>query len=181
MLRRALHQLHPLPWNPASLAHSCEHASPAGYASDLIVIVEATQGADSLAVLSFMSQWGSGGSPRAGTPARDAPSPPKTQVNTQITPTASSHNLDNFVKSSPTQQQRNRSDSRPSSRPISMVQTYQPPLMEVAEDTLPELQPIFTFLNSHSNKLYQEGYFLKLHDLDARTCRSRSRKAVRAN
>jgi CCR4-NOT transcriptional complex subunit CAF120 len=73
-----------------------------------------------------------------------------------------------------------------------MVQTYQPPLMEVAQDTLyvtsnfskptnhkamsmfeltiirPELQPIFTFLNSHSNKLYQEGYFLKLHDLDTR-------------
>ncbi|KAF2221952.1 hypothetical protein BDZ85DRAFT_200499 [Elsinoe ampelina] len=35
-------------------------------------------------------------------------------------------------------------------------------------DTIPELQPIFTFLNSHSNKLYQEGYFLKLHDLDSR-------------
>jgi CCR4-NOT transcriptional complex subunit CAF120 len=30
------------------------------------------------------------------------------------------------------------------------------------------LQPIFTYLNSHSNKLYQEGYFLKLHDLDTR-------------
>lgn len=40
--------------------------------------------------------------------------------------------------------------------------------MEVAQDTLPELQPIFTFLNSHSNKLYQEGYFLKLNDLDSR-------------
>jgi len=49
-----------------------------------------------------------------------------------------------------------------------MVYTYQPPVMEVAGDTLPELQPIFTFLNSHSNKLYQEGYFLKLHDLDTR-------------
>lgn len=49
-----------------------------------------------------------------------------------------------------------------------MVQTYQPSLMDVAQDTLPELQPIFTFLNSHQNKLYQEGYFLKLHDLDSR-------------
>ena len=49
-----------------------------------------------------------------------------------------------------------------------MVQTYHPPLMEVAHDTLPELQPIFTFLNSHSNKLYQEGYFLKLNDQDTR-------------
>ncbi|TVY20562.1 Protein SKG3 [Lachnellula arida] len=53
---------------------------------------------------------------------------------------------------------------RASSRPMSMVQTYQPPLMDVSQDTLPELQPIFTFLNSHANKLYQEGYFLKLDD-----------------
>ncbi|KAK4691213.1 hypothetical protein P7C71_g5737, partial [Lecanoromycetidae sp. Uapishka_2] len=48
-----------------------------------------------------------------------------------------------------------------------MVQTYQPPTMEIAGDTIPELQPIFTFLNSHANKLYQEGYFLKLNDLDS--------------
>lgn len=40
--------------------------------------------------------------------------------------------------------------------------------MDVAQDTLPELQRIFQYLNSHSNKLYQEGYFLKLHDLDGR-------------
>lgn len=58
---------------------------------------------------------------------------------------------------------------RAPSRPMSMVQTYQPPLMDVAQDTLPELQPIFTFLNSHGNKLYQEGYFLKLDDQD--TCK----------
>ena len=49
-----------------------------------------------------------------------------------------------------------------------MVQTYQPPLMEMDRDTLPELQPIFTFLNSHGNKLYQEGYFLKLDDQNSR-------------
>ncbi|KAI6856249.1 hypothetical protein KC318_g22240, partial [Hortaea werneckii] len=49
-----------------------------------------------------------------------------------------------------------------------MVQTYKPPQVEVANDTPPELQPIFSYLNSHSNKLYQEGYFLKLHDLDSR-------------
>ncbi|KAI9770266.1 MAG: hypothetical protein M1840_003424 [Geoglossum simile] len=55
---------------------------------------------------------------------------------------------------------------RTSSRPLSMLQTYQPPLMEVAQDTLPELQPIFTYLNSHSNKLYQEGYLFKLNDYD---------------
>ncbi|KAK3299041.1 uncharacterized protein B0H64DRAFT_371441 [Chaetomium fimeti] len=40
--------------------------------------------------------------------------------------------------------------------------------MAVNEQTLPELQPIFTLLNSHSNKLYQEGYFLKLEDQDIR-------------
>jgi CCR4-NOT transcriptional complex subunit CAF120 len=43
---------------------------------------------------------------------------------------------------------------------------YQPPLMETNKDTPPELLPIFTFLNSHANKLYQEGYFLRLNDLD---------------
>lgn len=57
---------------------------------------------------------------------------------------------------------------RAPSRPMSMVQTYQPPLMDISQDTLPELQPIFTFLNSHSNKLYQEGYFLKLDDQNIR-------------
>lgn len=62
----------------------------------------------------------------------------------------------------------NRSKSRSSSRPLSMVQTYQPPRMDVNEDTIPELQPIFTFLNSHGNKLYQEGYFLKLDDQNTR-------------
>ncbi|KAL7936064.1 hypothetical protein V8C35DRAFT_296769 [Trichoderma chlorosporum] len=59
---------------------------------------------------------------------------------------------------------RNRSSSRSSARPMSMIQTYQPPVMEVNEDTIPELQPIFSLLNSHSNKLYHEGYFLKLDD-----------------
>lgn len=49
-----------------------------------------------------------------------------------------------------------------------MIQTYQPPLMDVSEDTLPELQPIFTYLNTHGNKLYQEGYFLKLDDQNIR-------------
>ena len=54
---------------------------------------------------------------------------------------------------------------------MSMVQTYSPQMMDTTGDTLPELQPVFSFLNSHSNKLYQEGYFLKLHDLDSRTLR----------
>lgn len=49
-----------------------------------------------------------------------------------------------------------------------MLLSYNPPQVEIANDTPPELQPIFTYLNSHSNKLYQEGYFLKLHDLDTR-------------
>ncbi|KAI0206255.1 hypothetical protein F4808DRAFT_112193 [Astrocystis sublimbata] len=57
-----------------------------------------------------------------------------------------------------------RSRSRSSSRPLSMLQVYQPPHMDVNRDTIPELQPIFSFLNSHGNKLYQEGYFLKLDD-----------------
>lgn len=39
--------------------------------------------------------------------------------------------------------------------------------MQQAEDTPPELSPIFSFLNIHTNKVYQEGYFLKLNDQDS--------------
>ncbi|EGE00045.1 hypothetical protein TESG_07369 [Trichophyton tonsurans CBS 112818] len=31
---------------------------------------------------------------------------------------------------------------------------------------VPELEPVFAYLNNQANKLYQEGYFLKLNDLD---------------
>ena len=93
-------------------------------------------------------------------------------TNDFTTPQASSAKLNELAKDSPSptsaQQQRNRSDSQ-ASRPMSMVQTYSPAMMDTSGDTLPELQPVFSFLNSHSNKLYQEGYFLKLHDLDSRT------------
>ncbi|CEJ94026.1 Putative PH domain-containing protein [[Torrubiella] hemipterigena] len=53
-----------------------------------------------------------------------------------------------------------------SSRSFSPTDERQPPLMEptTTEDVVPELLPIFSFLNSHANKLYQEGYFLKLED-----------------
>jgi CCR4-NOT transcriptional complex subunit CAF120 len=40
--------------------------------------------------------------------------------------------------------------------------------MQQAGDTPPELSPIFSFLNIHTNKVYHEGYFLKLNDLDSR-------------
>lgn len=56
-----------------------------------------------------------------------------------------------------------------------MAFTYQPHQTQIAHDTLPELMPIFTFMNGHSNKSYQEGYFLKLNDLDTqgRPCADR--------
>ncbi|OAX77115.1 hypothetical protein ACJ72_08590 [Emergomyces africanus] len=38
--------------------------------------------------------------------------------------------------------------------------------MDTGSETLPELEPILNYLNSQANKLYQEGYFLKLNDLD---------------
>jgi CCR4-NOT transcriptional complex subunit CAF120 len=53
-------------------------------------------------------------------------------------------------------------------RPVSMAFTHQAPQTDIARDTLPELLPVFSFMNSQSNKLYQEGYFLKLNDLDTR-------------
>ncbi|KAF1932210.1 uncharacterized protein M421DRAFT_11702, partial [Didymella exigua CBS 183.55] len=138
-------------------------------------------------VLSFMSQWG-GVNSQSKTPTSTststsaAPSPGPASPTTAQSPSKlppSSHSfaesataLNDFTSEraspSPAQQPRQRSDTGRSSRPMSMVQTYQPPIMEVGQDTLPELQRIFTFLNSHSNKLYQEGYFLKFHDTDTR-------------
>ncbi|KAK4993334.1 hypothetical protein LTR50_000558 [Elasticomyces elasticus] len=121
-----------------------------------------------------MSEWrrDAGASPRS--PTTDTPNSPNTESPTTRkltadvdTPTSSRQSLDKYATASPTTPQRDRADSR-ASRPNSMLQAYQPPMMEVASDTIPELQPVFTFLNSHSNKLYQEGYFLKLHDLDSR-------------
>ncbi|RMZ92364.1 hypothetical protein DV736_g398, partial [Chaetothyriales sp. CBS 134916] len=54
---------------------------------------------------------------------------------------------------------------RPGSRPASAI--YMPPSMAAGTEThIEELVPVFSFLSSHANKLYQEGYFLKLNDLD---------------
>lgn len=112
-------------------------------------------------VMSFMSAFGA---PRSPTTAS---SPSNTQpAQQEVQSSSSPQHMAGPARDSPTP--RPKAD-RPASRPMSMVQTYQPPLMEIAQDTIPELLPIFTFLNSHSNKLYQEGYFLKLNDLDSRT------------
>lgn len=120
-----------------------------------------------------MSQWGGSNSPRSRTPE---PNDNNTQPNKPppidtFSPSVLQKKLDaNAPQSprSPTTPSRARADSRATTRPNSMIQTYNPPQVEVAQDTPPELQPIFSFLNSHSNKLYNEGYFLKLHDLDTR-------------
>lgn len=82
---------------------------------------------------------------RVDTPSTDTPSPPD---------------------ASPTEM--SAINERRASRPGSMIFSHNPPLMELANDTPPELQPIFGYLNSHANKLYHEGYFLKLNDLDIR-------------
>ncbi|KAI9894939.1 MAG: hypothetical protein M1814_000159 [Vezdaea aestivalis] len=108
-------------------------------------------------VASFMSHFST--SSRSPTPTHN------TRQALDEVSTSSQNNLIGSTRDSPPLP-RQRTD-RPPSRPTSMIQTYNPPLMEVAQDTLPELQPIFSFLNSHSNKLYQEGYFLKLNDLDS--------------
>ena len=117
-------------------------------------------------VLSFMSAFGPPKSPQSttfsGQAEKTAP-PLQPQPEAPSVPSIQHEALP--AQDSP--RPRTRTE-RSSSRPMSMVQTYQPPVMEVAQDTIPELQPIFTFLNSHANKLYQEGYFLKLNDLDTR-------------
>jgi CCR4-NOT transcriptional complex subunit CAF120 len=101
------------------------------------------------------------------------PTPTPTYANRPVTPNSpASAPTPEYgaspVNGSPTTNGHQR--QRSNSRPLSMVQAYQPPLMDINQDTIPELQPIFTFLNSHANKLYQEGYFLKLDDQNTRMC-----------
>ena len=121
-------------------------------------------------VLSFMSTFGAPRSPTSTT--FSGPQNPSShqdgrqEAKQEITNSASPQHVAAPARDSPTPT-RTRTE-RSSSRPMSMVQAYQPPTMEIAQDTIPELQPIFSFLNSHANKLYQEGYFLKLNDLDTR-------------
>jgi hypothetical protein len=89
------------------------------------------------AVLSFMSQWGgnahlqkqppsNAGSPGPASPAPLSPSNPPPSSFAQ-----SATALDNFnsgrASPSPNHQRAFSNDSRPSSRPMSMIQTYQPP------------------------------------------------------
>lgn len=143
-----------------------------------------------------MSQWGGG--PRSPTtddlkelPGRHAKATPPSRDPSEMERTRKL-NLDTETSSqsirgyradahgqasphSPSTQSRARAESRANTRPNSMIQTYNPPQMELAVDTPPELAPIFSYLNSHSNKLYQEGYFLKLHDLDSSGRPSRDR------
>ena len=109
-------------------------------------------------VLSFMSAFG--GPPKTPPPPASSPATQQTQQEINASPVKpATQEVSTPVKTR---------TERSLSRPMSMVGAYQPPLMEIAQDTIPELLPIFTFLNSHSNKLYQEGYFLKLNDLDSR-------------
>ncbi|KAL2371696.1 hypothetical protein RJZ57_003859 [Blastomyces gilchristii] len=58
-----------------------------------------------------------------------------------------------------------KKSDRTSSRPVSAAYP-QPSVMDVPSETIPELEPVLNHLNAQTNKLYQEGYFLKLNDLD---------------
>ncbi|KAL8808671.1 MAG: hypothetical protein Q9200_004144 [Gallowayella weberi] len=106
------------------------------------------------------------GSPKTQSPQSSSPVNPSPQAQEVQSASSPSHTA-GPATDSPTPRQRARAATASSSRPMSMVQAYQPPLMEIGHDVIPELQPVFSFLNSHSNKLYQEGYFLKLNDLDS--------------
>lgn len=137
-------------------------------------------------VLSFMSQFsGTKTPPSSSPPTNGSPAHfghrksasvnepfPDHRVSTDISrPTTPPSRPDygTSVESSPVNSPSRR---RSSSRPPSMVLAHNPPLMELNEDTIPELLPVFSFLNSHSNKLYQEGYFLKLDDQNTRMLQS---------
>ncbi|KAI9372799.1 hypothetical protein BJX61DRAFT_533688 [Aspergillus egyptiacus] len=107
-------------------------------------------------VLSFLSSFG--GSSRRASPDRGVrPTSTFSGPSRYDTP---SPDTPSPIDGSPSRAERRMS------RPSSMVFSHNPPSMQLAEDTPAELQRIFVYLNSHANKLYYEGYFLKLNDLD---------------
>ncbi|KAL3458060.1 hypothetical protein BJX64DRAFT_234815 [Aspergillus heterothallicus] len=113
-------------------------------------------------VRSFLSSFG--GSSRKGSPDRNERAfKPPSRFETPSPDTPSPHD------GSPSKAERRMS------RPGSTVFSHNPPFMQLAEDTPAELQRIFAYLNSHTNKLFYEGYFLKLNDLDTngRPCADR--------
>ncbi|KAL4864107.1 hypothetical protein BDV12DRAFT_205897 [Aspergillus spectabilis] len=113
-------------------------------------------------VLSFLSSFG--GSSRKASPDRSERSTSTynspSRYDTPSPDTPSPHD------GSPSKAERRMS------RPGSILFSHNPPFMQLAEDTPAELQRIFAYMNSSANKLYYEGYFLKLNDLDTngRSC-----------
>ncbi|KAI1001685.1 hypothetical protein K3495_g6517 [Podosphaera aphanis] len=107
-------------------------------------------------VLSFISNFSTGG--------RDARSIPPSGSHSNKSGLSSQPILSRSATEPLVSTNLTTTEEEPASRPTSRQQFHFPPLIDVEQTTLPELQPIFSFLNSHSNKLYQEGYFLKLDD-----------------
>ncbi|KAL1954983.1 hypothetical protein VTO42DRAFT_390 [Malbranchea cinnamomea] len=61
-----------------------------------------------------------------------------------------------------------RRSDRLNGRPLSaLFPSQQVPLADVEPEPTPELEPIFSYLNLQANKLYYEGYLLRLNDLDS--------------
>ncbi|KAL4881335.1 hypothetical protein BJY04DRAFT_189644 [Aspergillus karnatakaensis] len=114
-------------------------------------------------VLSFLSSFG--GSSRKTSPDGKRPT-------SQLPP--SRYETPSPDRPSPVDGSPSKAERR-MSRPGSTIFSHTPPFMQLAEDTPAELQRIFAYMNSHTNKLYYEGYFLKLNDLDTngRPCADR--------
>lgn len=134
-------------------------------------------------VLSFMSQWGGAHSQRSPTTSESA-TPPKSPMLPEqaVHSPIATYPQAGFESPPPSPSDPSQATSetlkRRVSRRGSMVMSYNPPMMSIDTDTPPELQPIFNHLNNHANKLYQEGYFLKLHDLDSREHHPSPQRAI---
>ena len=108
-----------------------------------------------------MTQWGGARSPSASAPASPVIGVQHDKGKDYMRDTVESS--DTLGVSTGTSTPRNGEKSTSNSRPTSMIQA-----VNDTNGTPPELGPIFGYINAHANKLYQEGYFLKLHDLDSR-------------
>ncbi|TQS39116.1 hypothetical protein Golomagni_00363 [Golovinomyces magnicellulatus] len=115
-------------------------------------------------VISFISSLSTSGKDTCATPVLASNAHRKIEAQNGFSPACetlpdSSTNKNQLSHQNP-QHDRTESNSKSTSKP----NTYQKSVINAEQNTPPELQPIFAFLHSHTNKIYQEGYFLKLDD-----------------
>ncbi|RKF77986.1 putative ph domain protein [Golovinomyces cichoracearum] len=115
-------------------------------------------------VISFISSLSTSGKDTCATPVLASSAHNKTEAQNRFSPACETLPDLSTHKNQLSYQYPQHERTESNSKLISKHNVYQQAVINAEQNTPPELQPIFAFLHSHTNKIYQEGYFLKLDD-----------------